>query len=59
MKFIFRKKLWEEDLRKDGCSEEYIKSFSWPDKIDGREVSVVCRLDYFVIMPKWCEIVEE
>ena len=66
-KFVFRKSLWEQDMLESGCSEQEVEEYTWPDQIDNLEVEhigffgkkLMGMIGSYIILPKWCEIVEE
>ena len=52
---VFRKKLWEEALKRCDAPDDFMKSLTWPDKMDGQVVPE--ELEY-LFMAEWTEEVE-
>lgn len=53
---VFRKKLWEEDLKRCDALDDFMQSLTWPDKMDGK---VVPKEDEYLYLSTWLEEVEE
>lgn len=66
-KLVFRKSLWKQDMLRIRESEKSLEKFTWPDEIDNMEVQhigflggkLVGRIGKCIVVPEWCEVVEE
>lgn len=64
---VFRKSLWKKCMLEDGCDEQNLQKYIWPDVIDNLAVegiaimgsTLVGTIGAYTILPQWCELVVE
>lgn len=64
---VFRKSLWKKCMLEEGCTEQDLQQYTWPDAVDNLAVEgmasvgskLVGTIGAYVILPQWCELVVE